>query len=306
MKFIQPRLNASLAAIVILAAALSRVGHQLTDGEEIRGFFMKSRKKAVERKVAKKDSEVVRENGPKPEVGKQEMGKPGVGKLEVAKMEGEDRIALGYSLYKRATKDGNGFRVAPNEAFETDTSARFVIEPNIDCYLYAFHIGSTGKLEMIYPNAAVKLGENELKAHVPYPVPFRGWYSMSGKPAIEELYIVVSRRPLQDVPTKEKLIEKAGKSYWIPEQKLLDSLVAIANESRITELATTFGQEMSEEEDRSIREEQIIGENRAMTGDVKLTTEYEPSMIAWTSSPKQDQLVLKTQLNHISPNKSKP
>lgn len=300
MKFIQPKLNASLAAIVILAAALSLVGHQLTEGEEIRGFFMKSRKKAVERavakKVAKKDSEVVSNNLPRPVVEKP----------EVEKMDGEDRIALGYSLYKRATKDGNGFRVAPNEAFETDTSARFVIEPNIDCYLYAFHIGSSGKLEMIYPNAAVKLGENELKAHVPYSVPSRGWYSMSGKPAIEELYIVVSRRPLQDVPTKEKLIEKAGKSYWIPEQKLLDSLVAIANESRITELATTFGQELSEEEDRSIHEERIIGESRAMMGDVKLTTEYEPSMIAWSSSPKQDHLVLQTQLNHIPKNKSKP
>jgi hypothetical protein len=76
-------------------------------------------------------------------------------------------IGLGYTLYQRA-ESGEVKRVRASQPFYENDQVRFVIEPNIDGYLYIFYTENDGEPEMIFPDHRLSQGANQVKAHVPY------------------------------------------------------------------------------------------------------------------------------------------
>ena len=151
-------------------------------------------------------------------------------------------IGLGYSIYMR---DPNGYpvRVDPNRSFTAGESIRIALETNIDGYLYVFHTENGGAPEMIFPDARLSGGRNFVEGHVPREIPssleavpaYR-WFTFDNKPAVERLYIVVSREKLIGIPTGDDLVRLCNKTSSACPLKLSDpdwQQVKVSLQSRV-------------------------------------------------------------------------
>ncbi|MDT7541514.1 MAG: hypothetical protein QOE33_1418 [Acidobacteriota bacterium] len=135
-------------------------------------------------------------------------------------------IGIGYTLFMR-DELGAGVRVDPKREFASGEAIRLLIESNTDGYLYIFDAENDATPSLIFPNAKLKGGDNHISAHVPYEIPSSAetdetlrWFVFNDTPATERVYILVSRRPLEDVPSSGRLVEFcAGKDQtcaWKP------------------------------------------------------------------------------------------
>ena len=122
------------------------------------------------------------------------------------------RIGLGLTLF---TRDSNGLavRVDPEHVFHKGDRVRVLLETNTDGYLYIFNTTNDGPVTMIYPDAQLDEAGNYIKAHVPWEIPssaadeerFR-WLVFDENAGTERLYFVLTREPLNGVPTEDELI----------------------------------------------------------------------------------------------------
>ena len=121
-------------------------------------------------------------------------------------------IALGHTLFMRAPT-GEAMRVGHGREFKSGDSVRLLLETNTDGYLYIFNAENDADPLMIFPNAKLGRGANFVRAHVPYEIPSSAervedlrWLSFDDRPAVERVYLIVARRPLEGVPAGEALV----------------------------------------------------------------------------------------------------
>ncbi|QUW01773.1 DUF4384 domain-containing protein [Chloracidobacterium sp. MS 40/45] len=202
----------SVKAGLLIAAALSGGGFLLAQsgsgsGDQIRDAFIRTRPTSVKQArpvVARNKSPKNRPTAP-------------------ASLE---PLGLGYTLYAR-NPQGRPERVDPRRVFNTGDEIRFVVEANQDAYLYVFNADSKGALRMIYPHARLQNGDNFIQGHVPYqipsakePDPEAQWFAFLTPGEVrEKIFFVLSRSPLPDVPTNERLIQavrQSGQEVWMP------------------------------------------------------------------------------------------
>jgi hypothetical protein len=220
-----------------------------------------------------------------------------------------NRIGIGYSLYKCTDKkedrceDRNKLvRVDINKEVQTGDLARFVIEPNIDGFLYIFNAVNDGEPKMIFPHHRLRGGDNKINAHVPYEVPSRelGWFRFVDKPeyaafskVTENLFIIVTRKPLPGFPTGSQLfdfcqsLQSGERCTWKPTRDQFNLVQAEAGESKMATSRKEIGKPQTSVESEAVEQERDL--------------EYsapEPSLIVMNVSAKQNVLVLKTQLVH--------
>jgi hypothetical protein len=124
-----------------------------------------------------------------------------------------EAIGMGYTLYQR-DPTGDPVRVDPSTEFRKNDKIRLVFEPNIDGFLYVFYTENDNEPIMLFPDARLRNGNNAVLAHVPYEVPSHlesneslRWFTFDDKPAVERIYVVVTRQPMKTVPTGEELIK---------------------------------------------------------------------------------------------------
>jgi hypothetical protein len=122
-------------------------------------------------------------------------------------------IGLGYTLFTLGD-NGEAVRTDPARQFRTGEGIRIALETNTDGYLYIFHTENDGEPSMIFPDARLNGGSNLVKAHVPYEIPSSKetseemrWFTFTDPPAAERLYIVLTRQPLDGVPTGNTLAD---------------------------------------------------------------------------------------------------
>ena len=130
-------------------------------------------------------------------------------------------IALGYTVYM---KDKSGSLLAADTSREYRSGDRIAIslEPNTEGYIYIFNAENDRDPVMLFPNVLLDGGANAAHAHVreTYPADVNYAFEFDQNPADEHLYVIVSRRPLDGVPTGDALARFCGKSrddcYWKP------------------------------------------------------------------------------------------
>jgi hypothetical protein len=161
-------------------------------------------------------------------------------------------IALGYSLFMR-DESGNAVRVDPSREFRAGDRVRLSLETNVDGYLYVFYTENDTNPQMIFPDARLDEGYNEIDAHVPYEVPSSfetderlRWFVFDNKPANERLYIVVTREPLPGIPIGDDLAEfcrnRPKPCVWQPTPGLWTQLKANINARVYIDKTKTYGQ----------------------------------------------------------------
>jgi hypothetical protein len=134
-------------------------------------------------------------------------------------------LALGYTILM---KDDTGrlFATDPARVFKTGDQFAVALETNADGYLYLFSAENGRDPELLFPNAQIEAGANNVQAHtrVTFPtgpaVDVEYFINVTDPPAAEHLFIVFARRPLQDVPTGQALVKFCGRNLencaWKP------------------------------------------------------------------------------------------
>jgi hypothetical protein len=125
-------------------------------------------------------------------------------------------IGLGYTIFMREPS-GRAIRVEPTREFRTGDRIRLAFEPSVDGYLYIFDSENGSAPKMIFPDVRLDSGENWVEAHVPVEVPSSEepeerlrWFEFYGDPGTDRIFIVVTREPLNGVPTADELVAFCG------------------------------------------------------------------------------------------------
>src|SRR5256885_875332 len=163
-------------------------------------------------------------------------------------------IALGYTMFMRDI-NGRAVRIDPTREFHNGDRIRISLEPNIDGYLYVFHTEGDGAPEMIFPDSRLKGGDNWIAAHVPIDVPSTvetDWFQFYGNPAIEHLFVVVTREPLSEVPIEDALVSfctaNKDKCPWHPTVDVWTRIQQAAKAEVKIVTSDSAGQAQSEKE----------------------------------------------------------
>ncbi|HEY7544127.1 MAG TPA: DUF4384 domain-containing protein [Blastocatellia bacterium] len=256
---------------LILIASLPQLAQEHDRDEETRNAFLITRKKASRGKSSRPPVE-----------SRQRPAGP---------------LGLGYTLYQ---KDGSDKPVRADLAheFHAGDAVRLVIESNTNGYLYVFHAENDGEPRMIFPDARLNGGDNRISIHVPYEVPssqepdpkFR-WFYFDEKAATERLYLVVTRKPLPEVPTSDALVAycrtNQGGCPWRPASTIWNPIAANVNAPTFVSQEQAFGRAQTEVERVAV--ERGLG----LPPDAPA-----PSVIKVSSSPKSRMLIAVLDLIH--------
>jgi hypothetical protein len=209
------------------------------------------------------------------------------------------RIGLGLTLFMR---DSNGLavRTDPNRQFKKGDHVRFLIETNVDGFLYVFNTTDGGKPIMIYPDPLVDDAGNYFQSHVPFEIPSSlaaeeglKWFTFDGHTGAEKLYFVFSRELLGGVPVEDDLItfcrENENKCPWNPADDTWATIQkSVADRVQIAK-ADNMGKAQTSPEHQAVA--RGIGLNR---------DDPEPSLIMLTASASGNMLVAVVDLIHRS------
>lgn len=206
-------------------------------------------------------------------------------------------IGLGYSVFMRDNL-GRSVRVDPSRTFRAGDRVRLNLESNIDGYLYVFYRENNNPPTMLFPDARLNGGINYITAHVPYEVPSskeaiesNRWFTFDSKPATENLYIIVSREPLADMPTGADLTKYCTsdlKECSVPVSETAWAKV----EAGLKENATVS-------KSKSYGQWQTTNESKAVERGLGLNAEDpEPSIVRMAVTSKSKTLVTAIALNH--------
>ena len=246
-------------ALVVITPLLA-LTQDPSSGDEVRGVFLKSRQKAAAPK-RRSPSNPAPGGGkatpapPKKPVESSELVLP----QTTAPAPPEAPLALGYTLYQRGP-DGEPARANPDQVFHSGAALRLTIEPNFDGYLYIFHTADDGLPKMLYPNSRLSRGDNRVSAHRLYEVPSSlekdeedQWLVIYGKPAVERLFLIVTREPLPGVPTGEMLLAYCRDMPndcppWQPPQYVWQPLVAKQKWPARASSVAEYGQKLNDDE----------------------------------------------------------
>lgn len=290
----------SLIMLLVIAAftcGLLIVNAQEPD-DEVRGAFLSSRPKTTNSNATRRrrpprssNSNASSNTATNTNTGKTADANVTSNRNSSAVNERAQAIGLGYTLFMR-DPNGGGVRVEPGHEFHNGDRVRISLEPNVDGYLYVFHTEGDGQPEMIYPDRRLDAGENWIEAHVPLEVPSSEerddrfhWFVFDANPANEHLYIVVTREPLNSVPTGPELVTfclaNKDKCPWHPAAEVWAQIQDATKAEVKVVTSKTFGQSQTENEkvattrglglDKSAPEPAVIRMNAATNTPVLVT-----------------------------------
>ena len=209
-------------------------------------------------------------------------------------------VGLGFSLFQVFDRT-TARRADPSSVFREGDHLRFVLESSIDGYLYIFLITRTKAGEkrpvMIYPDARLDEGDNFVYAHTVVEVPSRrntkfDIFRITGEPATEQLFFVVSRDPLPGVPIAEELVELCQGSPqscpWSPAGAVWEPLERQASAEVRVSVRKDAGKAVSQGEDTAIAQRDLaLG-----------SSDEQPTVVAVSASSDAALLVRPVSIRH--------
>ncbi len=114
-------------------------------------------------------------------------------------------------LRYRMTQQSGGTEVDVDPAtavFRNGDKVRLSFESNIDGFLYVVTQGSSGRWAVLFPHPDSNGGRNTIKRAEEYIVPPDGWFNFEGPPGTEQVFVLLSKEPLSQLPGFEKPVTK--------------------------------------------------------------------------------------------------
>jgi hypothetical protein len=90
--------------------------------------------------------------------------------------------------------------VDPATTFLSGDRLKFAFESNVDGYLYVVQQGSSGRWDVLFPSPDMNGGRNAVNRLQQYEVPEDGWFLMDETPGTEQVFVILSKEPLERLP----------------------------------------------------------------------------------------------------------
>ncbi|MFZ0063199.1 MAG: DUF4384 domain-containing protein [Pyrinomonadaceae bacterium] len=296
------RVKAFICALVVASlAGFGTVAGLTQDQEEdVRGAFLTTRPKPVEKKGNESARPVRRR--PRPQAAKPSGTSAGGTTTSATGKDGPikvttQKLGVGLTLLSRDSL-GLTVRTDPTRTFRKGDRVRVLLETNSDGYLYIFNTTNGGKPVMIYPNKELDEGGNYLQAHVPFEIPSSTageerlrWLVFDEFAGNERLYFVFTREPLPGIPLEDELVAFCNDTKNTcpiqPNAELWAQLEKELDEPLRTDATNKYGKAQTQPEREAI--ERGLGLSKA---------EPEPSLIMMSASAKSGTLVTVLDLVH--------
>jgi eukaryotic-like serine/threonine-protein kinase len=108
--------------------------------------------------------------------------------------------------------NGQAIDVDPARDFHTGERIKFAFESNIDGYLYVAQQGTSGNWTVLYPHPDINGGLNRVKRFEEYEVPNDNWFQLQGNPGEEQLFVFLSRDPMNTLPGFDRPVKAFERS----------------------------------------------------------------------------------------------
>lgn len=296
------RVKAFICALVVASlAGLGTVAGLTQDQEEdVRGAFLTTRPKPVEKKGNESARPVRRRN--RPQAAKPSGTPAGGTTTSPTAKDGPSKVTpqklgVGLTLLSRDSL-GLTVRTDPTRTFRKGDRVRVLLETNSDVYLYIFNTTNGGKPVMIYPNKELDEGGNYLQAHVPFEIPSSTageerlrWLVFDEFAGNERLYFVFTREPLPGIPLEDELVAFCNDTKNTcpiqPNAELWAQLEKELDEPLRTDATNKYGKAQTQPERDAVERGLGLGKG-----------EPEPSLIMMSASAKSGTLVTVLDLVH--------
>jgi hypothetical protein len=296
------RVKAFICAVVVtsLAGLGTVVGLTQDQEEDVRGAFLTTRPKPVEKKGNESARPIRRR--PRPQAAKPSGTPAGGTTTSPTAKDGPNKVTpqklgVGLTLLSRDSL-GLTVRTDPTRTFRKGDRVRVLLETNSDGYLYIFNTTNGGKPVMIYPNKELDEGGNYLQAHVPFEIPSSTageerlrWLVFDQFAGNERLYFVFTREPLPGIPLEDELVAFCNDTKNTcpiqPNAELWAQLEKELDEPLRTNATNKYGKAQTQPERDAV--ERGLGLSKA---------EPEPSLIMMSASSKSGTLVTVLDLVH--------
>ncbi|PYS82746.1 MAG: hypothetical protein DMF67_11680 [Acidobacteria bacterium] len=203
-------------------------------------------------------------------------------------------VGLGYTVFMK-DKSGGLLAVDTSQEYKSGDRIAISLEPNIEGYIYIFNAENDRDPEMLFPNVVLDKGANAAHAHVreTYPADLDYAFEFDQTPANEHVYVIVSRRPLDGVPTGDALAQFCGKSrddcYWKPTPEQWARIKSGAAGGRVTEAKNTQLAQL---------QKQPVQPSTLQRGIKIKRDDPAPAVVRVNASPDSDTLVTVIKLVH--------
>ena len=301
------RIKTGFFSLVLVVAGFVPAIAVAQQDDDVRGAFMTTRPKATGKSSTSKSTPTTKPSRRRPKAtGANSSGGTSAGtnastdstKTTPTKVNVQ-RLGLGLTLFMR---DSNGLaiRTDPTHDFRKGDHVRFLIETNVDGYLYLFNTTDNGTPVMIYPDPELDEAGNYFQAHVPFEIPSSvaaeerlRWLTFDEHPGAEKIYFVFTREPLTAVPIEDDLIaycnESSNKCPWTPQADVWAQIQKELSEPNQTAHISGVGHAQTSTE--RLAATRGIGLNR---------DDPEPSLIMLSASTSKNMLVVAVDLIHKS------
>jgi hypothetical protein len=98
--------------------------------------------------------------------------------------------------------------VDPATPFHSGDRVRFSFESNIDGFLYVVQQGSSGRWTVLFPHPEINGGRNAIRRFEQYNVPTDDWFEFDANPGTEQVFVFLSREPLNQLPGFDQPVTK--------------------------------------------------------------------------------------------------
>jgi serine/threonine-protein kinase len=124
---------------------------------------------------------------------------------------GASSASANAGLKYRVIQDRGGIQVDsdPDTTFRAGDRVKFAFESNIDGFLYVVYKGSSGRWDVLFPNPEINGGRNTIRRGQQYAVPEDGWFAFDETPGTEEVFVILSKEPMAQLPGFKSPVTKA-------------------------------------------------------------------------------------------------
>ncbi len=106
-------------------------------------------------------------------------------------------FGLRYTVLK---KNGDqATEVSPDVVFHSGDRIRLGVDVSDNGYLYIVSQGSSGNWTVLFPSSEIEQGDNRVDSGHHYVVPRAQYFSFTGDPGVEKLFVILSRQPVQEM-----------------------------------------------------------------------------------------------------------
>ncbi len=109
---------------------------------------------------------------------------------------GDFHLGLKYKFIVM-DRDGDIRQVNERFRFSSNDRVRFVVESNVDGYLYIFNQGSTNRGSLLFPQPAIQGGDNYVRRYTEYSIPpGQDWFRFDQNTGTEHMYLYLAQTPI--------------------------------------------------------------------------------------------------------------